>query len=94
MLESLAQGVPQVAIPVAFDQPGVAARIAHHRTGVVTSLAKLTAGHLSTLLNKVLYDSIEQSLGVSGNSQLLMSTAADSPLASAIAFCIIRALSR
>jgi len=32
-----------VAIPVAFDQPGVAARIAHHRTGVVTSLDKLTA---------------------------------------------------
>jgi UDP:flavonoid glycosyltransferase YjiC (YdhE family) len=37
--------------------PGVAARIAHHRTGVVTSLDKLTADHLSTLLNKVLYNS-------------------------------------
>jgi UDP:flavonoid glycosyltransferase YjiC (YdhE family) len=46
-----------VAIPVAFDQPGVAARIAHHRTGVVTSLDKLTADHLSTLLNKILYNS-------------------------------------
>ncbi|MBV9732328.1 MAG: glycosyl transferase, partial [Verrucomicrobia bacterium] len=33
VLEALAQGVPQVAIPMAFDQPGVAARIAHHRTG-------------------------------------------------------------
>jgi zeaxanthin glucosyltransferase len=60
VLESLAQGVPQVAIPVAYDQPGVAARIAHHRTGVVTSLDKLTADHLSTLLNKVLYDSLYQ----------------------------------
>ena len=30
-----------MAIPVAYDQPGVAARIAHHRTGVVTSLDKL-----------------------------------------------------
>ena len=38
VLESLAQGVPQVAIPVTFDQPGVAARIAHKQTGVVTSL--------------------------------------------------------
>jgi zeaxanthin glucosyltransferase len=57
VLESLAQGVPQVAIPVAFDQPGVAARIAHHRTGVVTSLDKLTADHLSTLLNQVLDNS-------------------------------------
>ena len=54
VLESLARGVPQVAIPVAYDQPGVAARIAHHRTGVVTSLDKLTADHLSTLLNGVL----------------------------------------
>jgi zeaxanthin glucosyltransferase len=46
-----------VAIPVAYDQPGVAERIAHHRTGVVTSLDKLTADHLSTLLNEVLDNS-------------------------------------
>ena len=54
VLESLAQGVPQLAIPVSYDQPGIAARIAHHGTGVVTSLDKLTADHLSTLLNRVL----------------------------------------
>jgi zeaxanthin glucosyltransferase len=54
VLESLAQGVPQVAIPVTYDQPGVAARIADKQTGVVTSLDKLTADHLSTLLNEVL----------------------------------------
>jgi zeaxanthin glucosyltransferase len=58
VLESLAQGVPQVAVPVTFDQPGVAARIAHHQTGVVTSLEKLTADHLSTLLGEVLTNSI------------------------------------
>src|SRR5260221_443008 len=58
VLESLAQGVPQVAIPVAFDQPGVAARIADKKTGVVTSLDKLTADHLSRLLNEVLTNSI------------------------------------
>ena len=57
VLESLAQGVPQVAIPVAYDQPGVAARIAYHRTGVVTSLDKFTADHLSTLLDEVLNNS-------------------------------------
>jgi len=56
VLESLAQGVPQVAIPVSFDQPGIAARIAYHKTGVVTSLDKLTATHLSTLLGEVLND--------------------------------------
>jgi len=57
VLESLAQGVPQVAIPVTYDQPGVAARIADKQTGVVTSLDKLTADHLSALLNEVLSNS-------------------------------------
>jgi MGT family glycosyltransferase len=56
VLESLAQGVPQVAIPVTFDQPGIAARIAYHKTGVVTSLDKLTAAHLTSLLGEVLSD--------------------------------------
>jgi zeaxanthin glucosyltransferase len=54
VLESLAQGVPQLAIPVTYDQPGVAARIAHKRTGVVTSLDKLNADHLAFLVNEVL----------------------------------------
>ena len=53
-LESLAQGVPQVAIPITYDQPGVAARIAHKQTGVVTSLDKLTPDHLASLLKDVL----------------------------------------
>jgi len=55
-LESLAQGVPQLAIPITYDQPGVAARIAHQKTGVVTSLDKLTADHLAFLLEDVLVD--------------------------------------
>jgi hypothetical protein len=29
----LAQGVPMVAIPIAFDQPGISARIAHLGVG-------------------------------------------------------------
>jgi MGT family glycosyltransferase len=57
VLESLAQGVPQVAIPVTLDQPGVAARIADKQTGIVTSLDKLTADHLSALLDEVLTNS-------------------------------------
>jgi MGT family glycosyltransferase len=56
VLESLAQGIPQLAIPVTYDQPGVAARIAHHKTGVVTSLDKLTADHAALLLEEVLTD--------------------------------------
>jgi MGT family glycosyltransferase len=57
VLESLAHGVPQVAIPVTYDQPGVAARIVNKQTGVATSLDKLTADHLSALLNEVLSNS-------------------------------------
>jgi MGT family glycosyltransferase len=58
VLESLAQGVPQIAIPVTFDQPGVAARIADKQTGLVTSLDKLTPEHLSALLSEVLSNPI------------------------------------
>ena len=54
VLESLAQGVPQVAIPVTVDQPGVAARIAEKKTGLVVPLKKLTGSHLSLLLDQVL----------------------------------------
>jgi UDP:flavonoid glycosyltransferase YjiC (YdhE family) len=56
VLESLAQGVPQIAIPITYDQPGVAARIAHKQTGVVISLDKLTVDHLASLINEVLTD--------------------------------------
>jgi MGT family glycosyltransferase len=56
-LEALAQGVPQVAIPVTTDQPGVAARIAEKRTGLFVPLKELTASRLSLLLDQVLSDS-------------------------------------
>ncbi|MGA8480411.1 MAG: glycosyltransferase [Chthoniobacterales bacterium] len=56
-LEALAQGVPQVAIPVTTDQPGVAARIAEKRTGLFVPLKELTASRLSLLLDQVLNDS-------------------------------------
>jgi zeaxanthin glucosyltransferase len=57
VLESLAQGVPQLAVPVTFDQPGIAARIVAKKTGVVTSLDKLTPSRVSALLGEVLNDS-------------------------------------
>jgi zeaxanthin glucosyltransferase len=56
-LEALAQGVPQVAVPVSLDQPGVAARIAEKRTGLFVPLKELTASRLSLLLDQVLNDS-------------------------------------
>jgi len=58
VLESLAQGVPQVAIPITFDQPGVAARIAAKKTGVTMPFEMLTADRLSTLLGEVLNNAV------------------------------------
>jgi zeaxanthin glucosyltransferase len=52
-LESLAQGVPMVAIPIAYEQPGVAARIAYHGAGEVVPLEDLTAARLSEQIQKV-----------------------------------------
>ena len=57
VLEALAHGVPQVAIPVTHDQPGVAARIADKKTGLFVPLKDLSASRLSQLLDEVLNDS-------------------------------------
>jgi zeaxanthin glucosyltransferase len=54
VLEALTQGVPQIAIPLTNDQPGVAARIADKKTGQTTSLDGLDASNLSRLLDEVL----------------------------------------
>jgi MGT family glycosyltransferase len=53
-LESLAQGVPMVAIPVGFDQPGIAARIAHHGVGEFVEVGELSTDRLADLINKVM----------------------------------------
>jgi zeaxanthin glucosyltransferase len=52
-LESLAEGVPMVAIPIAYDQPGVARRISYHGVGEFLELGKLTARSLAELIAKV-----------------------------------------
>jgi zeaxanthin glucosyltransferase len=52
-LESLAQGVPMVAIPIAYEQPGIAARIAHHGAGELVELPDLTVERLSELIQRV-----------------------------------------
>jgi UDP:flavonoid glycosyltransferase YjiC (YdhE family) len=87
VLESLTQGVPQVAIPVALDQPGVAARIADKKTGVVTSVDKLTADHLSTLLDEVLNNSTHR-----GNARKLQKAIAQAEGLSVAADLIEEAL--
>jgi zeaxanthin glucosyltransferase len=52
-LESLAHGVPMVAIPIGFDQPGVAARIAHHQVGEFIEVDDLSVDRLHALVQIV-----------------------------------------
>ncbi len=53
-LESLSEGVPLVAIPVAFDQPGVAARIRRTGAGEFVPSPDINASRLRTIVNRVL----------------------------------------
>jgi MGT family glycosyltransferase len=53
-LESLALGVPMVAIPVGFDQPGIAARIAYHGVGISIPIASMNKEDLSRAIQNVL----------------------------------------
>jgi MGT family glycosyltransferase len=52
-LESLGEGVPMVAIPIGYDQPGVAARIAYHGVGEFIEVDDLTGAALAKLIQKV-----------------------------------------
>jgi MGT family glycosyltransferase len=56
VLESLAEGVPLVAMPLGNDQPGVAARVAAHGAGVVVSRRGLSAKKLRISIQQVLDD--------------------------------------
>jgi zeaxanthin glucosyltransferase len=53
-LESLAAGVPMVAIPIGYDQPGTAARITYHGVGEFLEVEDLSADALFQLLDRVL----------------------------------------
>ena len=53
-LESLALGVPMVAIPVGFDQPGIAARIVYHGVGKSIPVASMNKEDLSGAIQEVL----------------------------------------
>ena len=54
VLESLAEGVPLVAIPLGNDQPGVAARVAAKGAGIVVPRKKLNADRLRHAVKAVL----------------------------------------
>jgi zeaxanthin glucosyltransferase len=54
VLESLTYGVPIVAIPIANDQPGVAARVVWAGSGELIPISKLTFANLRSVIHQVL----------------------------------------
>ena len=55
VLEALAHGVPLVAIPIANDQPGVAARLRHSGAGLSLPLDALTVARLRGAIERALH---------------------------------------
>jgi zeaxanthin glucosyltransferase len=53
-LEALMCGVPLLAIPITFDQPGVALRIAYHGAGEVLRLHELSSEALAAQARRIL----------------------------------------
>ena len=74
VLESLSCGVPMVAIPIANDQPGVAARVAWSGSGAVVPLKQASVGRLRAAIDRVWSDpayrakaqGLQQSIASSG----------------------------
>lgn len=56
VLETLSEGVPLVAVPLANDQPGVAARLKARGAGVVVSRYRLSPARLRKAVMLVLQD--------------------------------------
>lgn len=56
VLESLACGVPLVAIPITNDQPGVAARIAYTGVGEVVPINRLNVTNLKAAVDNVFHE--------------------------------------
>jgi len=54
-------GVPMLVFPLEIDQPGNAARIAHHGLGLVGDIRRTTAQEISTMLDRVIGDAGIQS---------------------------------
>src|SRR5262249_22322505 len=57
VLEALSFGVPLLALPITNDQPGVAARIAHKKVGLVISQEELSSADLPALITQAVEDS-------------------------------------
>jgi len=73
-LEGLYHGVPMVCVPIANDQPGVAARLAHHGAGVQLSSRGVSAQQIANAARLALFDP-----GYRQNAKLLQTELRGSP---------------
>lgn len=56
VLEALLEGKPIVAIPIAYDQPAIAARLEHKKAAIVLPIMQVTAQRIHTAVTKLLHD--------------------------------------
>ncbi|MCK8779794.1 hypothetical protein M0654_07315 [Rhizobium sp. NTR19] len=56
VMDALEFGTPMIALPIAFDQPGVSARIVHHRVGLRLSPQFLTTAKMKQAIQTLLSD--------------------------------------
>lgn len=54
VLDSLACGVPMVALPIAYEQPAIAERVRHFGLGEIIPFKQLTADRLAATIDRVL----------------------------------------
>ncbi|KQT88007.1 glycosyltransferase [Aurantimonas sp. Leaf443] len=55
-LDALEAGVPMLAIPIAFDQPGVAARLVHHGAGLRLPRVLSSGARIESALESLLHE--------------------------------------
>ena len=56
VLDALEAGKPMLVLPIAFDQPGLAARIVHHAVGIKLSPRRLSPKRIEEALQRLLTD--------------------------------------
>jgi zeaxanthin glucosyltransferase len=88
-LESVAHGVPMIAIPVTFDQPGVGARLVRTGAGRMIPIRDLNAGQLRAEIQEVLSNAKYKT-----NAELLQKQACEVSGVSQAADIIERVLER
>ncbi|KQT69695.1 MULTISPECIES: glycosyltransferase [unclassified Aureimonas] len=77
VMDALAAGVPMLCLPIAFDQPGVAARIVHHGVGLRSSRVLLSPRRIASSLDALLASSAFRNRAAAIGREIAASGGAD-----------------